>query len=342
MLGIQDTPGAPIRHSDVALLSKIKHSAAVVADVLAEAGMLDDDRTPAIERWFPIQIADLPEPMQHELGVWFTVMRNGSHTPPRRRSRGDSTIMGQLGYALPALRQWAKTHPSLREIGRDDVLAVLPPGGQRRASMLTGLRSIFRVLKGRKLVFVNPAARISGPTLDKPLPPPVDLTALRKALDSANPTEALITSLLAFHAVRLRQLAAIRLTDIRDGRLHIGDQTVLLADSVRQRLAAYLEYRNQRWPNSINPYLFLHVRNAGTVRHVTLWWIRHQLVMPGMLIRQDRIVDEAHATGGDIRALCDLFGLSIAGAYRYTNALDQIVDPRVLTGTDPADRPSVT
>ena len=46
MLGIQDTPGAPIRRSDVALLSRIKHSAAVVADVLAGAGMLEEDRVP--------------------------------------------------------------------------------------------------------------------------------------------------------------------------------------------------------------------------------------------------------------------------------------------------------
>ena len=44
MLGIQDTPGAAIRRSDVALLSRIKHSAAVVADVLADAGMLEEDR----------------------------------------------------------------------------------------------------------------------------------------------------------------------------------------------------------------------------------------------------------------------------------------------------------
>jgi hypothetical protein len=339
MLGIQDTPGAPIRRSDIALLSRIKHSAAVVADVLAEAGMLEDDRTPAIVRWFPIQIADLPEPMRHELGVWFEVMRDGSHVPPRRRPRNDSTIMSQLRYALPALQQWAKTHPSLREIGRDDVLAVLPPSGQRRSSVLQGLRSIFRVLKGRKLAFVNPTARISIPTPDKPLPRPVDLPALRRTLESANPTEALIAALLAFHAVRIWQLAQIRLTDISDGRLHTGGQVILLAEPVRQRLATYLDHRNGTWPNSINPYLFLHVRNAGTVRHVTAWWIRHQLTMPGMLIRQDRIVDEAHATSGDIRALCDLFGLSIAGAYRYTNALAQIADPRALAGTSPTDPP---
>jgi hypothetical protein len=36
--------------------------------------------------------------------------------------------------------------------------------------------------------------------------------------------------------------------------------------------------------------------------------------MSGQVIRRDRILDEAHATGGDIRALTDLFGLTAAGA----------------------------
>jgi hypothetical protein len=60
LLGIQDTPGAPIRRSDVALLSRIKHSAAVVADVLADAGLLDEDRQPAIVTWFTVHTADCP------------------------------------------------------------------------------------------------------------------------------------------------------------------------------------------------------------------------------------------------------------------------------------------
>lgn len=93
----------------------------------------------------------------------------------------------------------------------------------------------------------------------------------------------------------------------------------------------------------MNPYLFLHPRNAGTARHVTIWWIRHQLRMAGQAIRQDRILDEAQATGGDLRALCDLFGLSVAGAYRYATVsnqfLDQVVDPRIL-GCDDQARPS--
>jgi hypothetical protein len=57
-------------------------------------------------------------------------------------------------------------------------------------------------------------------------------------------------------------------------------------------------------------------------------WIRNQLGMPGDHIRQDRILDEAHATGGDLRALCDLFGLSVAGAARYTNTVNHITSPR--------------
>jgi hypothetical protein len=76
-------PGAAIRRSDVALLSRIKYSAAVVADVLAAAGMLEEDRQPAVVRWFDAAVADLPAPMRRELGVWFDVMRNGSRAAPQ-------------------------------------------------------------------------------------------------------------------------------------------------------------------------------------------------------------------------------------------------------------------
>lgn len=328
MLGIQDTPGARVRRSDVSLLSRIKHSAAVVADVLAEAGMLEEDRTPAVVRWFTAAITGLPEPMRGELGVWFEVMRNGSAVPPRARPRTDTTITNQLHWAMPVLRRWAADgHQSRREIGRGDVLAVLPPTGMPRSVLIQALRSVFRILKGRKLVFVNPAARISAPQPARQAPAAVDLDALRNALDSADPTRVALAALLAFHAVRIYQLCALRLADVRDGRLHVGDQVILLAGPVRQRLARYLDHRRDTWPASVNPYVFIHVRNAGTARHVCPQWVRQQLGMSGQAIRLDRIVDEAQATGGDIRALRDLFDLSIAGAYRYTSVLDHVDYP---------------
>lgn len=146
----------------------------------------------------------------------------------------------------------------------------------------------------------------------------------------------MLAALLAFHAVRIHQLAALQLTDIRDGRLYVGDQVIVLASPVRKRIARYLDWRQQTWPASVNLYLFLHVRNAGTARHVTSWWIRKQLSMSPQSIRLDRIFDEAQATGGDLRALCDLFGLSIAGAYRYASVIDRVEYPDRGRTLDPA------
>lgn len=324
LLGTQHTPGAPIRESDGMALSQIKISARGVADLLAEAGMLEEDRVPAIVRWFEVQIAEFSEEMRRELGVWFDVGRNGSSTPPRFRPRSDQTIKSQLRFALPALRVWARSHTSLREISREDVRAVLPPSGSPRSTMLQGLRSIFRVLKARQLVFVNPTARMSVPKPDRPAPVAADLTALRQALDSDDPARAALAALLAFHAVRVWQLCELELTDVRDSRLHIGEQVILLADPVRARLGTYLAHRAARWPSTANPHLFVHDRNALGTRPPTPWWIRKRLGMSAQTIRQDRILDEAHATRGDIRRVCDLFGLSVAGAYRYTATVDKL------------------
>jgi hypothetical protein len=47
--------------------------------------------------------------------------------------------------------------------------------------------------------------------------------------------------------------------------------TILLAEPVRDCLAAYLEHRTRRWPNTINPHLFINRRidnpAAGGVTH---------------------------------------------------------------------------
>lgn len=39
-------------------------------------------------------------------------------------------------------------------------------------------------------------------------------------------------------------------------------------------------------------------------------------------LREDRILHEIHATGGDVRRICDLFGLSIEGATRYLKTVE--------------------
>jgi hypothetical protein len=39
-------------------------------------------------------------------------------------------------------------------------------------------------------------------------------------------------------------------------------------------------------------------------------------------LRDDRITQEIYATGGDVRRLCDFFGLGIDAALRYTTVLE--------------------
>lgn len=318
LLGLQDTPGAAIKGSELMWTAQLGISTPALVDVLTSAGFFTDDREPAIVGWFRTQIADLPTDMRRELSVWFEVMHNGSTTVPRRTPRADGTISNQLHHALPPIRSWARRCQSLREISREDVRDALPASGAPRVLMLTGLRSIFGILKARALVFVNPTGWMHAHAPDWSVPPAVDLTALRAALDADNPACAALAALLAFHAIRVRQLREMLLTDVHDGRVHLDGQTILLAEPVRERIAAWLDYRNQRWPDTANPHLFLSYRSATRTHPVSSGWAPRQLGMAPQMIRQDRILEEAFATRGDMRQVIDLFGLSAAGAQRYT------------------------
>ncbi|WP_051712831.1 hypothetical protein [Actinoalloteichus caeruleus] len=261
--------------------------------------------------------------MTADLRLWFEVMRHGHTSPPRSRPRTPKNIQAALRRAMPALHTWATAgHQHLREITRDDVLAILPGSGTPRHTMLSGLRSIFRLLKAHKRVFVNPTARIpvGRPSGNLPLPTPVD--RIREALASDDPASASIAALVAFHALSPGQLRDLQLIDIHDGRLHLSDRTIPLAQPVRERLRAYLDYRTARWPATANTHLFIHYRSANHLGPVQIEWLTHRLGLSAQALREDRILHEVHATGGDIRRLCDLFGLSVSGAERYTAVLD--------------------
>lgn len=88
---------------------------------------------------------------------------------------------------------------------------------------------------------------------------------IRAELKHSNPVVALAVALVAFHALTGKQLRALMLTDISDGRLTIGDREIPLA-------------RHHPDPQAL---------------------------------REDRILHEIHATGGDVRRVCDLFGRSV-------------------------------
>ncbi|OXM59571.1 hypothetical protein CF165_47070 [Amycolatopsis vastitatis] len=323
LLSLQDTPDAPILTSLINQLPSIHLPAKLITEFLDSYALIEDDVTPATEIWFETRVAGLPGTMVDELRLWWTVLRDGHVTVPRSRPRVRVTAQIKLRWASPTLRHWANHGvQSLREISRDDVVAVLPASGNDRYTIGAGLRSIFKVLKTHKVVFSDPTAKLRLGAPERRQPLPADLALMKEGLTSPDPSRAVMTALLAFHGLSSGQLRNLRLTDIRDGRLHFDDRTILLAEPVRVRLTAYLNYRNQRWPRTANPHLFVHYRSALGTKPVGTRWPGLVLGAAARDIRTDRILDEVRATGGDVRRICDLFGLSVGAAVRYTAILD--------------------
>ena len=323
LCALQDTPGAPVKATEVMRLPSIELPADPVLVVLEAAGMLEEDRPSTFGPWLDRKTAGMPPAIIHELRVCAEILLHGNPTPPRMRPRPRKHVQATIRHLLPAVHAWSEQgHPSLREISRHDVLAVLPASGLPRAKMLTALRHLFRALKARKVVFVNPTSRISSAAPSPGIPLPADLDTVRATLRSDDPTVAALAGLVAFHALTPAQLRTIELTDVRDGRLHFDRRVIVLAEPARQRISIYLDHRSRRWPTTANPYLFLHQRNALRTTPVKAAWISLRLGGLAQAMRQDRILDELLATGGDIRRLCDLFGLSISGAERYLGAMN--------------------
>ena len=176
--------------------------------------------------------------------------------PPRRRPRSAGSISLHMTSALPMQRQWAAAgHTSLREITREHVLDTIPVIGAERAHAIAGLKSIFRLLKQRKVLFLDPTTRITLGNIPATQPLPLDpahIAHVRDLLDSDSPAAALTVALIAFHGIRLGHLQRLKLTDIVDGRISVEGRTFPLAAPVRDRLAAWLDYRAQRWPETTN------------------------------------------------------------------------------------------
>ncbi|PUB20882.1 site-specific recombinase XerD [Promicromonospora sp. AC04] len=316
---LRDTPEAKIRASDVLVLPAYDGNIASTLDVLAAAGLLIDDRPRRVEVYFASKTASLPEPMRTELETWLLVLLDGSKRAPRQRQRDPATARVRILAITPIVTAWAQAGvTTLAEITSQDVYDALPTVPTKRVPALTGLRSLFTVLRGRRLIFTDPTRGVKTEPAPRNIPLPLDTAAIRNALASPDPATALAVALIAFHALTAHQARHLLVTDIVDGRLSLDGRSLPLAAPVRVRLTAWLDYRERRWPHTINPHLFLTQFTAGRLTapsHVFPW---KKTTLRPQALREDRILAEAHANGGDMRALCDLFGISIETALRYT------------------------
>jgi hypothetical protein len=326
---LQATPRSPITASEVMRLRKYDGTINSTLDVLDAAGLLIEDRETRIERYFNSKTAELPEPMKQQLQVWLDVMISGSKRAPRRLPRLPQTAAVKIANLAPIVRTWSEQGlTNLAEITPDLVRAALPASGPQRVLSEQALRSVFTVLKAKKLIFIDPTRNMKLTAANKTVPLPMDTAVIRDALDSPKPSIALAVALVAFHALTRKQLQNLQLTDIVDSRLYVDGRNIPLAAPVRARLAAWLEYRQRTWPGTLNQHLLVTRKTAPRLVPPGANFPWSELPFSCTALREDRILQEIHATGGDVRRICDLFGMGIEAATRYSLVLGQADLPK--------------
>ncbi|WP_342791269.1 hypothetical protein [Streptomyces montanus] len=159
------------------------------------------------------------------------------------------------------------------------------------------------------------------------IPRPVLSDLLPGLLDDAEtPFARLAIVLAAVHAVPAGEIRTVRTADLNLARgtleLRRGllRHTLYLEELTHQLTADWLTYRHQRWPTSVNPHLLVSQKTALDPDHPAVHRVTMQLILPKGLtldrLRQDRILDEAFATGDPLK-LMRLFGISEGTAMRY-------------------------
>jgi len=185
---------------------------------------------------------------------------------------------------------------------------------------------------------VNPTVRMRADRLQLNHPLPTDLATVRDALTSGQPAKAALAAMIAFHAPRNAQLGNLRLVDIRDGRMHLADITVILAEPVRQRLAVWLQERGRRWPNTINPHLFINQYTALRTCPVSMPWVSATLGMSAQAIREDASSTKPSPPAATSAASATCSASASAAPMRYAHTTDQpdpLLRPVQVTGRPP-------
>ncbi|MGB8227544.1 MAG: hypothetical protein WCC47_03955 [Pseudonocardiaceae bacterium] len=270
--------------------------------------------------------------MRQELQAWIDVLRHGG---PRRRARPQTTVRTRLACIHPFLAELATRYHSLRQVTPDDVTEWLDDR-PRPSDHLSALRDVFRVLKKQRLVSANPTSRIHRSRPNLPTPRPLSPHALQQIGQAAStdPVLRLVVALIGVHALRPQQVRLLLLADIDlpNQRIHVDGSPRALDAFTVDAIKHYLAYRRRRWPHTSNPHLL--VSSVSTHDHAPVcgpWLCRlfHNLPATATQLRQDRILEEALATGADPLHLAAMFGFAAETGLRYATAIaPQLTTPQ--------------
>ena len=207
-------PGDMIAWSQLpAALHRRDLSITRTAEILALAGLLDDDRIPSFTSLAQPRLALLPAPMAADVRDW---LRTRSQGGPRSRPRDEHTVRMNFNRVHPLLLEWAGHYTHLREVTAADVIAAtgpLPPS--RRRQTLTALRSLFGHAKKTGTIFRDPTRGVRDGQRPLILIQPLQPAEIHQATSAAvTPAARLAVALAAVHAARPKTIRELHLGDI--------------------------------------------------------------------------------------------------------------------------------
>jgi hypothetical protein len=323
-------PGDMIAWSQLpAALHRRDLSITRTAEILALAGLLDDDRIPSFTALAQPRLAQLPAPMAAGVRDW---LRTRSQGGPRSRPRDEHTVRMNFNRVHPLLLEWAGHYAHLREVTTADVTVAtehLPPS--RRRQTLTALRSLFGHANKTGTIFRDPTRGVRDGQRPLTLIQPLQPAAIHQATAAAaTPAARLAVALAAVHAARPRTIRELHLGDADLGgrRLVIAGRGRPLDDLTANLLLAWLAHRGRRWPGTANPHLIINQQTAMTTRAVSENWLTQScrgLTATLERLRVDRQLEEALTCGADPLHLAAVFGIDDTTAIKYAAIARQLL-----------------
>jgi hypothetical protein len=317
-------PGERIRASTISQLTHTAVPANHVLEVFEDLEIFLDDRPDSLDRWCQKHFAFLAPDIRAELDTWIGLLRHGTS---RRRPRARSTVVTLLRLVLPFLTEYGGRYATLRQVTRDD-LATWLTNRPHRAYEASALRSLFGMLKAERLIFSNPMRGIKGGRLTTTIPASLTTEEVEAVTQAAqrDPALRVVVALSGIHALAAHQIRTLLLdqVDLAGCRLDPENLNRPLDEYTAEAITDYLDYRRGRWPSSTNPHLLISRNTATTTRAVgTFWMDKLARPLPVGLdrLRQDRILEEALASGADPLHLAHVFSLGAKTSLRYTTAV---------------------
>ncbi len=300
------------------------------AEILNLVGLLDDARPSQFDAWLERKLTGVAPGIRRDVEHWLRTLHQGG---PRSRPRKLETVWNYLREIQPVLVAWSTRFDHLRQVTRDDILAVADGvSGSKRHHRLSTLRSLFRHCKKTGTIFRDPAARVRVGRQEYGVVIPLQPDQINDALDAANgPAVRLAIALAGVHATRPKAIRAMRLDDVDlgDRRLIIEGRVRPLDDLTRHVLVEWLDHRRDRWPNTANPHLIINQHTALDDRPISMVWITDALRGQAATLerlRVDRQLEEALTRGPDPLHLAAVFDLDDKTAIRYATAARQLLE----------------